>query len=95
MKGPGLTALTKLAFLGVAILLGFTEARAAGGIGIVLLHGKTGMPGQHAKLAAALKAAGYEVEMPKMCWSKDRIFDQPYTACMSEIDSAIAQIRSH
>ncbi len=94
MKRPPLTALTKLAFLCLAILLGFTEARAAGGIGIVLLHGKTGMPGQHAKLAAALTAAGYVVEMPKMCWSRDRIFDKPYAACMGEVDSAIAQVRS-
>jgi pimeloyl-ACP methyl ester carboxylesterase len=95
MKGPRLTALAKLAFLCLSILLGFTEARAAGGIGIVLLHGKTGMPGQHATLAAALTAAGYAVETPKMCWSRDRIFDKPYTACMGEVDSAIAQLKSH
>jgi pimeloyl-ACP methyl ester carboxylesterase len=95
MKGPRLTALAKLAFLCLAILLGFTEARAADGIGIVLLHGKTGMPGQHATLAAALTAAGYAVETPKMCWSRDRIFDKPYTACVGEVDSAIAQLKSH
>ena len=89
-----LTAIKKLALLGLAILLGFTEARAAGGIGIVLLHGKTGMPGQHAKLSAALTAAGYTVETPKMCWSRDRIFDKPYPACMDEVTAAIAQVRS-
>jgi len=35
------------------------------------------MPGQHVRLAAALTAAGYTVELPKMCWSKDRMFDEP------------------
>jgi pimeloyl-ACP methyl ester carboxylesterase len=94
MKRLRLTALANVAFLCLAILLGFSEARAAGGIGIVLLHGKTGMPGQHAKLAAELTAAGFAVEMPKMCWSRDRIFDRPYTACMGEVDAAIARVRS-
>ncbi|MGC1818816.1 MAG: alpha/beta hydrolase [Casimicrobiaceae bacterium] len=87
-------ALARFVFLCFVILLGLTEARAAGGIGIVLLHGKTGMPGQHAKLAAALRAAGYAVEMPKMCWSKDRIFDKPYPACIGELDSAVARLRA-
>jgi esterase/lipase len=94
MKRLRLTALAKLALLCLAILFGFSEARAAGGIGIVLLHGKTGMPGQHAKLAAELTAAGFAVEMPKMCWSRDRIFDKPYTVCMAEVDAAIARVRS-
>jgi pimeloyl-ACP methyl ester carboxylesterase len=92
MKRLRQTAL--LALLCLVILLGFAEARGAGSIGIVLLHGKTGMPGQHAKLAAELTAAGFVVEMPKMCWSRDRIFDKPYTACMGEVDAAIARLGS-
>ncbi len=94
MKRLRLTALARVPLLCLAILLGFGEARAAGGIGIVLLHGKTGMPGQHAKLAAELTAAGFAVEMPKLCWSRDRIFDKPYAACISEVDAAIARVRS-
>jgi len=94
MKKPRLPGLATFAFACLVILHGFTEARAAGGIGIVLLHGKTGMPGQHAKLAAALTAAGYAVEMPKMCWSRDRIFDKPYAACIGELDAAVARLRA-
>jgi pimeloyl-ACP methyl ester carboxylesterase len=86
-------ALVRLVLAGLVALL-CTGPGLASGIGIVLLHGKTGMPGQHDKLAAALAAAGYLVELPKLCWSKDRIFDKPYVGCMAEVDAAIARLRS-
>ena len=94
MKRPPLPGLAKLACLCLAVLLGLTQAATAGGIGIVLLHGKTGMPGQHARLAAALKAAGYAVETPKLCWSRDRIFDKAYADCLGEVDAAIGRLKA-
>jgi pimeloyl-ACP methyl ester carboxylesterase len=77
-----------------AALLGATSADAAGTIGLVLMHGKTGMPSQLAKLGAALTASGYLVDAPEMCWSKNRIFDKPLDECMAEIDKAAADLKS-
>jgi esterase/lipase len=94
VKQPAPAKLLNLAALCLAALVGVADAGAAGGVGIVLLHGKTGMPGQHAKLAEALTAAGYTVVLPKLCWSRDRIFDKSYAACMTEVDAAIAGLRS-
>ena len=70
-------------------------ASAADTTGVVLLHGKTGMPGQMAKLASALTAAGYAVATPEMCWSKHRIFDETFTDCLRDVDVAIATLKTN
>jgi esterase/lipase len=77
-----------------AILIVATPALAADHIGLVLMHGKTGMPTQLGELAAALSASGYIVDTPEMCWSKTRIFDKPLADCMAEIDRAVADLRA-
>ncbi len=77
-----------------AILVVTAPARAADRIGLVLMHGKTGMPTQLAKLAAALKASGYIVESPEMCWSKIRIYDKPLADCTAEIDRAVEELKA-
>ncbi|MGH6880885.1 alpha/beta hydrolase [Hypericibacter sp.] len=77
-----------------AILVAIAPVHAAGRIGLVLMHGKTGMPTQLAKLAAALKASGYIVESPEMCWSKTRIFDRPLADCMAEIEKAVGDLKA-
>jgi esterase/lipase len=94
MSMSQLSTLARTALLCLALLLGLAEESAAGGIGVVLLHGKTGMPDQHAKLATALRAAGYTVEMPELCWSKNRIFDKSYADCMAEVDAVVARLKS-
>jgi hypothetical protein len=64
-------------------------------IGIVLMHGKTGSPNTVIdRLAIALQGAGYLVEVPEMCWSRRRIYDRPFLDCLTEIDSAIARVKS-
>lgn len=77
----------------VTMLCGSGLANADGKIGLVLLHGKTGMPGQMAKLSGALTSAGYLVATPEMCWSKKRIFDKNLTSCLAEIDTAIGVLK--
>ena len=62
--------------------------------GVVLLHGRTGMPSQMAKLASVLTGAGYDVETPEMCWSKHRIFDEAFTDCLGDVDAAIARLKT-
>lgn len=88
------------------ILVLFVFASPAGAqqrIGIVLMHGKQGIPlgtsnprgavcGAH--LIAALRNAGYLVVAPEMCWSRRRDFDKPYPDCLAEIDPMIVQLKS-
>ena len=68
-------------------------AFAADTIGVLLLHGKTGVPGQMKPLAAALTAAGYVVGAPEMCWSKRRIYDHALPGCLADIDAAIGRLK--
>jgi len=89
-----MTTLARLVFACFTLLLGVAPAGAANTIGVVLLHGKTGMPSQLAKLSAALTVAGYAVETPEMCWSKKRIFDKAFPACLAEVDAAVADLKA-
>ena len=70
-------------------------ANAAATTGVVLVHGKTGTPGQMARLASTLTEAGYTVETPEMCWSKHRIFDEAFPDCLGDIDAAIAKLKTN
>ena len=70
-------------------------ARGADRIGVVLLHGKQGHPGGYiAGLVAAVQAAGYLVEAPEMCWSRNRIYDRPYLGCLSDLDAAVTRLKT-
>lgn len=77
-----------------ALLVLMTGAGAAWAeTGLVLVHGKQGMPGQWSRMGDGLEAAGYLVERPEMCWSRQRIYDKPYLACIDELDGPIARLR--
>src|SRR5690606_17482401 len=63
--------------------------------GIVLMHGKWGMPGSHVgSLGGALRSAGAIVVGPEMPWSKSRMLDATYEQAMEEIDRAVARLKS-
>lgn len=70
-------------------------AQAADRLGIILMHGKQGRP-DHAipSLASKLSGAGYLVATPEMCWSKRRIYDKPYPACLAELDKVAEELRA-
>ncbi|MDE2513998.1 MAG: alpha/beta fold hydrolase [Alphaproteobacteria bacterium] len=94
-RGLAAVALLALAFA--------APAAAQQRIGIVLLHGKLGVPlgttsGRAetfgAGLIAALRNAGYLVAAPEMCWSRQRGYDKTYPDCVAEIDAAIAQLKA-
>jgi pimeloyl-ACP methyl ester carboxylesterase len=87
-------AALRFVVLWAILAFGAPPALAAGPIGVVLLHGKTGMPGAMSKLASALSAAGYVVETPEMCWSKKRIFDMALEGCLAEVDAAVARLKA-
>jgi pimeloyl-ACP methyl ester carboxylesterase len=81
-------SLVALAAFGITL-----PAQAAGKLGVVLVHGKQGNPGQLGNIVDALTHAGYLVDRPEMCWSHRRIYDRPYLDCLSDIDRAIEQLR--
>ena len=88
--------LAPLVLVTVVLLLG--AARAAeipGGIGVVLLHGKDGSPDHVINfLASAIEAAGFPVERPTLCFSRQRIYDRAFLDCFTDIDAAVARVRS-
>jgi dienelactone hydrolase len=64
--------------------------------GIVLMHGFGGGPNKDiVGLADTLTKAGYLVERPELCWSLKRAYDRVYSECLSEVDNAIATLKSH
>ncbi|HUE19310.1 MAG TPA: alpha/beta fold hydrolase [Stellaceae bacterium] len=87
-----------LVFLIVAALglAAAAPAQSTAKLGIVLLHGKTGSPNEPgiATLAAALRDAGYVVELPEMCWSAGRIYDRPFLDCLAELDPLVTQLKA-
>jgi len=88
-----LAALAQLPFLA----LPFTPARAAGSdIGIVVLHGKTGMAADRptAPFLQALRNTGYTIQTPTMCWAGGRIYDATFPDCLLAIDTAVAALRA-
>ena len=78
----------------VVIATAILPAAAFERIGIVLLHGKTGMPSQFTVLAADLQDLGFPVETPEMCWSARRIYDRSFTDCMKDVDAAIDRLKA-
>lgn len=91
---PRITRLFILAKF-VAVALAGAPA-AADGIGIVLLHGKQGMPSSPnlSSLTGSLANAGFLLERPEMCWSRRRIYDRTYSDCLSDIDAAVERLKS-
>jgi dienelactone hydrolase len=63
-------------------------------VGIVLVHGKQGTPALFERMANGLESLGYLAERPEMCWSRQRIYDKEYLACLSELDAPIARLRA-
>lgn len=78
-----------------AIFVLLLPARGQERLGIVLLHGKEGMPQSFLLYDAPLANQGYLVERPEMCWSRQRIYDRPYLECLRDVDEAIERLRTH
>ena len=63
-------------------------------IGIVLMHGKHGLPtGLVAALAQGLEKQGYLVANLEMPWSRNRTYDVPVARAEEEVRAAIADLR--
>ncbi len=81
----------------LALLLVFFVAvqvcGAADKAGVVLMHGKDGIPSNVSAIADALRKNGFIVVTPEMAFGKDRQFDKSLEACVPEIDSAVAYLK--
>jgi pimeloyl-ACP methyl ester carboxylesterase len=76
------------------LLLAVFALPAAAQDGIVILHGKGGMPqGLVRPLAEGLQARGWQVANLQMPWSRDRQYDVDVEAAVREVDAAIAALR--
>ena len=82
----------KLLFAGSTAAL-LTTAAYADSLGVVFVHGKQGRPMQFERIAEAFSELGWQTERPEMCWSRTRIYDQPYLDCLGDIDTAIGRLR--
>lgn len=68
---------------------------AADKTGLVLLHGKLGMPSKaFGTLAPQLEAEGVLVDMPEMPWSRNREYGASYDQAMEEINASVARLRA-
>lgn len=64
-------------------------------IGIIVMHGKGGMPSKHVlEMATALEAKGYLVANIEMPWSKNRDYDVDVESAYKEIELALNGLRS-
>ena len=78
----------------VAICSLSLPARGQDRLGIVLLHGKGGLPQQLTPMAALLSAHSFLTEQPEMCWSRNRIYDRLYADCLGEIETAVERLKA-
>lgn len=66
-------------------------------IGVVLMHGKWGTSLSQSpigKLKAKLEEKGFIVLAPEMPWSRDRYLEKSYEDSMTEIDTAVAELKA-
>lgn len=70
-------------------------AQASSG-GVLILHGKTGMPGFPGlrTLAARIEAAGLRTALPEMPWSRTRYLAGSASKAFDEIGAGLARLRS-
>ena len=68
------------------------RAQSLEGVGVVLIHGKRGGQGPLRPLAAALKAEGALVLLPRMSWARSGY--RTYQETLGEIADAVAQARA-
>jgi pimeloyl-ACP methyl ester carboxylesterase len=88
----GLHAAIALACIWVAAC---SSARAqAANCGVVLMHGKWGMPGSpYLKTVVQKLEPHCPVKLIEMPWSRNRLYDRPYADALTQIRMAVAEFR--
>jgi len=81
--------------LAIALPLAASAQPATPVIGIVIMHGKGGLPGGLVKpLAAGLEQKGFRVTNLEMPWSGKRHYDKDVAAAEQEVSAALNDLRS-
>ena len=62
-------------------------------VGVVLMHGKWGIPKYVSSVSNTLRRAGAIVVTPMMPWSRNRAYAKSYEDSMKEIDMAVERLR--
>lgn len=77
------------------LLLGLAAPLAAADkIGLVLMHGKLGVPSKtFDMLASQLESGGILVDTPEMPWSKNREYNASYEQAMDEVSASVKRLR--
>lgn len=77
------------------LLLGLSSPLAAADkIGLVLMHGKLGIPSKTFDvLASQLESGGILVDTPEMPWSKNREYNASYEQAMDEVSASVKRLR--
>jgi pimeloyl-ACP methyl ester carboxylesterase len=89
------TIVAALACIGLFAATDAAQSQKLAEYGIVLMHGKSGQPGGTLKgLADDLRAAGANVVMPEMAWSRGRMYDATYDQVMQQVSSEVAKLRA-
>jgi pimeloyl-ACP methyl ester carboxylesterase len=77
----------------IVVLLCLGHSWAGDKLGVVLLHGKTGVPSVFQGLAGALEQQGILVTSPEMPWSRSRYLDATLEAAMDEIAASVQSLK--
>jgi dienelactone hydrolase len=79
----------------IAVFIVASVCEAGSKIGIVLMHGKNGIPATPSlmRLASRLDFEGFIVITPDMPYSKGRQYDKSYEETMAEIDGAVTELK--
>jgi pimeloyl-ACP methyl ester carboxylesterase len=89
------TVVAALGFLSAAEFSAAEPAADLRGLGVVFLHGKGSWPGAlNGGIVSGLKEEGALVATPEMPWSFHRRYDATFDQALTEIDAAIAGLKS-
>lgn len=85
-----------LSLIGAAFTLAVPAAAQPLKIGIVVMHGKGGMPGARhmATFVSALESQGFMVANLEMPWSRKREYDVPVSRGVEEVEAALKNLHS-
>lgn len=83
-----------LAMVAMGTLAGAAASGQPLSCGVVLMHGKWGMPqSPYLKPVVQKLEPHCQVKLLEMPWSRQRLYDQPYTDALAQIREAVAEFR--
>ncbi len=69
------------------------SASAADKLAIVMLHGGGSSGSQFNDVVPIIKAAGYRIVTPDMCWAQTRQYDKSAEGCLADVDKEVNRLK--